>query len=97
MQALKKLDIIIDSLEMPKVLAILDKNGVSGYTLIDDVKGKGNRGIKDGVEITDVFVNSYCITACQAEKVDAIVAAIRPLLKRAGGVCLVSDAQWVTH
>ena len=97
MQALKKLEIIIDSLEMPKVLKILDKNGVSGYTLIDDVKGKGHRGIKDGAELTDVFKNCFCITACAPEKVAAIVEALRPMLKRYGGVCLVSDAQWITH
>lgn len=97
MQSLKKLEIIIDSLEMSKVLKVLDKNGVSGYSIIDDVKGKGNRGFKDGGEITDVFKNSYCMTACAPEKVDAIVDALRPILKRYGGLCLVSDVQWITH
>lgn len=97
MQQVKRLEIIIDSLEMPKVTKILDKNGVSGYTLIDDVKGKGGRGLKDGAELTDVFSNSYCMTACSAEKVEIIANALRPLLKKYGGVCLVSDAQWIVH
>jgi hypothetical protein len=37
------------------------------------------------------------MTACDADAVDRVVTAIRPFLRRAGGVALVSDAQWVLH
>jgi nitrogen regulatory protein PII len=88
---------IIDSLELAKIAKILEDAGTSGYTVIRDVIGSGDRGIRPGDELTDVFKNTYVMTACPEEKVSQIVEAIRPILKRFGGVCLVSDAQWIIH
>ena len=44
-----------------------------------------------------MFQNSYVLTACTEEQLEQVVAAVRPVLKRVGGVCLVSDALWVLH
>lgn len=97
MQPIKKIEIITDALEMQTVLTLLEAHGISGYTIIKDVTGKGERGVQAGDDLTDVFKNSYLLTTCPAEQVQEIVAAIRPLLKTRGGVCLISDAQWVVH
>lgn len=93
----KRIEIIVDGLEMPKVLKVLDAAGVSGYTVIKDATGKGDRGLRDGDDLTGVFANSYVMTACPVEKLDLIVESLRPILKQRGGVCLVSDAQWIVH
>lgn len=97
MQPIKRVEIVTDSLEMQEVTDIIDQLGISGYTLIKDVLGKGERGVQSGDELTGVFKNSLLLVACEAEKVPALVEAIRPVLKKRGGICLVSDAQWVVH
>jgi nitrogen regulatory protein PII len=97
MQPVKRVEIVIDTLELKRVQEILEHVGVSGYTVIRDVTGKGGRGIRAGDELTDVFKNSYVLTACSPAQSSAIVEAVRPLLKVVGGMCVVSDAQWVVH
>jgi nitrogen regulatory protein PII len=97
MQNVKRLEIITDALEMREVVRVLEAQGVTGYTVIPTVVGKGERGSQSGDDLTDVFKNSLLITACEPSQVQVLVEAIRPILKRRGGVCLVSDAQWVVH
>ena len=97
MRPIKRVEIVIDSLELYKILNILDKSGISGYTVIRDAAGMGDRGMRAGDQLSDVLKNSYVITACPAEQLQSLVEAIRPLLKRFGGICLVSDAQWIVH
>ena len=97
MQAIKRIEIITDALEMREVCRVLESRGVTGYTIIRDVVGKGERGMQLGDELSDVFKNSYLLTTCQADELQALVEAIRPILKRRGGVCLISDAWWVKH
>lgn len=97
MRDVKKIEIVIDSIELPRLLRLLDAKGVTGYTVIRDVAGKGGRGERMGDDLTDVFRNSYVMTACPEGELAELVEAVRPLLKRFGGVCLVSDAQWIIH
>ena len=99
MEAIKRLEIITNSLEIPKFLKVLEKVGVSGYTIIKDVtgKGKGNRGrFIDDLE-TQELINGYVLSVCTEEQEYEVVEAIRPILKKFGGVCIVSDAKWITH
>ncbi|HRI05141.1 MAG TPA: P-II family nitrogen regulator [Pyrinomonadaceae bacterium] len=93
----KKIEIIIDEFELPSLLNLLDQAGVSGYTVIKDATGKGDRGVRSGGDLTRVFANSYVLTVCPEDKLDLIVETIRPILKQRGGVCLVSEAQWLIH
>ncbi len=93
----KKIEIIIDKHELPNVLKLLDAAGVSGYTVFEDATGKGDRGLRGGDDLTGVFANSYVMSACPIEKLHLIVESLRPVLKQRGGVCLVSDAEWIIH
>lgn len=97
MQAVKRLEIVTDTLALERVLQLLADAGVSGYTVIRNAEGKGHRGLRSGDDVTRVFQNSYVLVACTPEQVEQVVAAVRPVLKRVGGICLVSDAQWVLH
>ncbi|MCS7088760.1 MAG: hypothetical protein NZL91_08700 [Thermoflexales bacterium] len=97
MRAIKRVEIITDALEIERVAQLLEQHGVTGYTIIRDVIGKGERGIRRGDELSGVFKNSYLLTTCEPEQLPAIVEAVRPILKQRGGVCLVSDAMWVKH
>ena len=97
MRPVKKLEIIIDSLEVNTVTDMLDTAGVSGYTIMRDAIGKGERGMQRGDGLTNVFSNAIIITACAPDEAARIIEMLRPLLHRAGGVCLLSDAAWVEH
>ena len=97
MQAAKRVEIICDTVEVKNVVKLLEVIGVSGYTIIRDVVGKGGRGSRRGDDLTDVFKNSMIITVCNAEQIPAVVDAIRPVIKRFGGICLISDVHFVIH
>lgn len=97
MKPMKKVEIVVDSVYLSRALEILEKNRVSGYTIIRDVLGKGERGLMAGDELADVFKNSYVFTVCEEEIALRVVEELKPLLKKAGGVCVLSDVVWVPH
>ncbi|RMH07679.1 MAG: transcriptional regulator [Aquificota bacterium] len=97
MEKMKKVEIVVDSVHLGKMLELLQGSGVSGYTVIRDALGMGERGLMAGDELTDVFKNSYIFTVCTEEVANKVVERIRPMLKKFGGVCLVSDVLWVKH
>ena len=97
MQAAKRVEIICDTVEVKNVVKLLEVVGVSGYTIIRDVVGKGGRGSRRGDDLTDVFKNSMILTVCNPEQIPDVVDAIRPILKRFGGICLISDVHFVIH
>lgn len=97
MVPMKKLEVVIDSVFLNKALEVLEKSGVSGYTVIEDALGKGERGIMAGDELTDVFKNTYIFTVCTEDVAKKAAESLRPLLSKAGGICIISDVIWITH
>lgn len=97
MKPVKKVEIVADALEIDEILRVIEACGVSGYTVIRDVVGRGGRGVRAGDELTGALKNSYVMTACDAEQARRLVDAVRPILERFGGVALVSDCEWVVH
>ena len=59
--------------------------------------GSGDRGERSGDLLNDAMSNSYILIVCDDEQAAKIIESLRPKLKRYGGMCLVSDAQWVRH
>jgi len=53
--------------------------------------------MQDALGLTDAFTNSLVIWYCKEEKFESLRQSIRQLLEEAGGVCAVSDAQWVKY
>lgn len=97
MEAVKRVEIVVDSVEVRRVTEALDRVGISGYTVIPTISGKGERGQRDGDGVSGVFANAYVLTACPEDQLAAVVDAVRPLLHETGGICLVCDALWVLH
>ena len=98
MQAIKKVEIIIEYMEVPRLLEVLKKEVVPvGYTVIKEAFAAGGRGEMAGDGFSGEFTNSYLLIACSESEANRIVEIVRPILKRLGGVCLVSDAMWVKH
>ncbi|MEY2858223.1 MAG: nitrogen regulatory protein [Cyanobacteriota bacterium] len=97
MQSVHKVEIIISSLKLEKVLKILDKIEVSGYTVIDNTTGRGDRGFTD-IDLDNVFSDAYVLTVCtNQQQLDLLTQEITPLLKKVGGICLVTESTWINY
>ncbi len=98
MKPCKRLEIVIEQPLASRLADLLVELGVPGYTLIPNAAGRGDRGVRRADEPTGTSTNCMFVIACDdQELVQTIVEAVRPVLSRSGGICLVSDAQWVRH
>ena len=93
----KRVEIIIDAIHAEGVLEQLRGLGAEGYTVVRGALGWGDRGERAGGDISDVFTNWLILTTCQPEQTEAWGAALQPVLKRHGGLMLVSDADSLDH
>ncbi len=91
MKPVSKVEIIIDSLEVQNVVKLLDEAGVPGYSIIENVVGKGSRGVRSADVFTDLFKSSYVLVVCEEKMMHKIVEAVSPIIKKFGGICIVSD------
>ena len=97
MKPVKRVELVMDALEVPHLLESLADIDINAYTVIREAHGKGERGTRGGDVFSGAFDNSYVVIACDEEQSRQIVETVRPILKRLGGICLVSDAMWVLH
>ena len=84
--------------QLKKLLGVLDGADTGGYTVLFGAAGSGDRGPRRADDVTETDENCVVVVAAQdTAAADRIVEAVRPLLTRFGGMCLVSDAHWVVH
>lgn len=95
MHSVKRLEIIVSSRELQKVLKGLDEGGAPGYSVIRDVVGKSNSGsVSDEFDFAATTLsNVYILSFCSEEQMTSVLERLRPLLNKFGGVCAVSDAE----
>ena len=79
MKNMKKIEIIIESIYLNRLIELFDRKEITGYTIIRDVEGKGITGIKSADEITDVFSNNYVFTVCDEDKLMNILKILEDL------------------
>ncbi len=97
MQDVKRIEIVVESRVASALIEQLDRLGVHDYTALGDVSGRGRRGERGGDPFSGAFDNTYLLIAVDPADVERIVEEVRPVLRRHGGMCLVSDAAWVRH
>ncbi|MEO1081131.1 MAG: transcriptional regulator [Pseudomonadota bacterium] len=98
MRACKRIEIVLERSHSDQLDRALREAGANAYTVIQNVGGSGDRGYRRADDVTDTDEN--CVFILAVEDVDLmqrIVEAVRPILRRCGGMCLVSDAQWLVH
>lgn len=93
----KRLEVVIDAVHSREVTDALARHGLRGWTLLRGAVGDGERGRQHGDEVTGVSSNHLLVTTCPPEAIDDLIADLRVLLERYGGMCLVSDAHWLRH
>ena len=98
MKPCNRIEIVIETAMIETLTKMLQKLDAPGYTLLQDAKGAGDRGVRRADQLSGDSSNSVLLISCDdLQKVQDIVDSVRPLLVRSGGICLVSDAQWVRH
>jgi nitrogen regulatory protein PII len=91
---MKKLEIIVQGEQQDFVLDLLDRAGVTGWTVLHNLSGKGSHGAHDAhlmFNEDDVLV--MIVTAVPADIAEAILEGLTPFFNRHMGVVFSTDIQ----
>src|SRR6185295_2869725 len=89
---MKEVRVIVAGEHRPFVTEVLDKVNASGYTIIGNVSGKGHHGVHESHFMFSEQESLVMIMAVvPADKVEPVLAGLRPLFDRYSGVMFVSD------
>lgn len=91
MKSMKKVELIIESVYLNRLLELFKKHDINGYTIIKDIEGFGGHGFKTADDVSDIFTNIYIFAVCEAEQYQDMDKDIRSFLSRYGGKCILSD------
>ncbi len=92
--SLKKLEIILDGEHLEFATDLLERAGVKGYTIINNLSGKGSHGFHEGhlmFNEDDVLV--MIIAAVPEDLVNPIIQGFSPFYNEHSGVVFISDIQ----
>lgn len=91
---LKKLEIILEGEHRRYATDILDRAGVKGYTIINNLSGKGSHGFHDGhLMFNEDDVLIMIIAAVPEDLVKPLLEGYAPFFSRHSGVVFISDIQ----
>jgi len=97
MFSIKRIELVIEALEKQNIISTLEKINIKSYTVYNNVGGSGDRGARQEGVFGEKFENVTFVIACPENRLSLVIESLRPILKSYGGMCLVSDAQWVIH
>ena len=91
---MKKVEVIVRGQFLKEVEALLDRVKVSGYTIVPDISGKGHHGMHEGhLMFNEMHSMVMIITVMPKEKVETVLAGMKPMLEHHSGVVFVSDVE----
>jgi nitrogen regulatory protein PII len=93
--AMKRIEIVIEEESLGDLIGLFKSVNVRGYTFINRAGGLGTRGERRPDDYALQEKNAVVILACEENQAERVITALRPRLKDFGGMCLVSDCQWV--
>ena len=89
---MKEIRVIVSGENRPFVTELLDKVEATGYTIIGNISGKGHHGVREAHFMFSEQERLVMIMAVvPEEKVESVLAGLRPLFDRYSGVMFVSD------
>lgn len=94
LSTLRKLEIILGGEHLGFATDLLDRAGVKGYTILNNLSGKGTHGFHEGhlmFNEDDVLV--MIIAAVPDELVNPVLEGLAPFYSEHSGVVFVSDIQ----
>ena len=93
--AMKRFEIVVGIEQLERVTELLEKCSVRGYTVLKNAGGLGSRGVRDPGDVLMEQENVMVVLACKEDQAQKVLNEIRPALKGLGGMCLISECQWV--
>ncbi len=91
---LKKLEIILNGEHQGFATDLLDRAGVKGYTIVNNLSGKGSHGFHEGhIMFNEDDVLIMVIAAVPEDLVDPILEGLAPFYSEHSGVVFISDIQ----
>lgn len=93
----KRIELVVEAIEKEQVIAYLNSIEIRSFTIYHHVGGCGERGMRDEGVFGEKFENVTFVIACAETQLPSVMEILRPILKRYGGMCLVSDAKWLKH
>jgi len=91
----KKVEIVVEAACAPAILEMVEATGAKGYTVLQDVSGKGNRGVRNDSHLTDVFRNVMIIVIATEDIAHEIISRSQPLLENYAGIVSMSNVDVV--
>lgn len=92
-----KVEVVVAGADPPTVRDLIRDAGATGWTSVSGVSGLGHHGHHQGrLLFNQQATLEMIITVVPDDKVDALLAGLRPLLAATSGVMFVSDT-WVSR
>ena len=87
-----KVEVVVSGSDAPAVRELIQSVGATGYTSLSGVSGLGHHGYHQGrLLFNQQAALELIITVVPGEKVEALLAGLRPLLDASSGVMFVTD------
>jgi len=94
LNTLKKLEIILEGAHQAFATDILDRAGVTGYTIVNNLSGKGSHGFHEGhLMFNEDDVLIMIVVAVPEDLVDPILDGLEPFFSKHSGVVFISEIQ----
>ena len=91
----KRIEVLIDAPLVPLLAEAAEASGVTGYTVLPTLGGKGRSGIWREDQLTGAANKVMFVTIATEAKANALVDALTPLLDQYGIVLAIGDVQVV--
>jgi nitrogen regulatory protein PII len=89
---MKEIRVIVAGEQRAFVTDLLDRVNATGYTIIGNISGKGHHGVREAhFMFSEQESLEMIMTVVPQEKVEPILAGLRPLFERHSGVMFVAD------
>jgi nitrogen regulatory protein PII len=89
---MKEIRVIVAGEQRAFVTDLLDRVNATGYTIVGNISGKGHHGVREAhFMFSEQESLEMIMTVVPEEKVEPILAGLRPLFERHSGVMFVAD------
>ena len=88
-----KIEAIVDQPHLPRVVEVLERPGVTGYTTFNSHSGKGSRGLWQQAVLTDADDRVLVIAVTTEETAESVLEALPEVFREIPGVVFASDVR----
>ena len=89
---MKEIRVIVAGEQRAFVTDLLDRVNATGYTIIGNVSGKGHHGVREAhFMFSEQESLEMILTVVPEDKVEPILAGLRPIFERHSGFMYVAD------